>query len=93
MANQARLRGVMVTREQVLRAFHEFSLEPPTDWISNKAQKFVVVHEGQPFPPKRVLSIATGVPVRDFSGGAEANGILTELGFLVSRKEAFTRRD
>jgi hypothetical protein len=43
------------------------------------------MHEGQPFPPKRILSIATGIRVRNFNA-AQARPVLLALGFDVIRK-------
>jgi hypothetical protein len=88
-----RLRGVAVSAEQVLRAFHEFGFEAhDRDWLESKAQRYVVMHDGKPYPPKRILSIATGLPVRAFSGGREANGVLRALGFVVLPKAAVPTR-
>jgi hypothetical protein len=69
-----------VTRETILNALHEFDAQirdtpEGQSWISNKAQKFAIDYEGRLYPPKAVVSLATRIPVSDFSGGAE-----TELG-------------
>jgi 5-methylcytosine-specific restriction protein A len=87
--NTAALRGIPVTREQVIRATGKFDLDATQDdWLSNRAQKYVLIHEGKRYPPKKVLSIATHVPVRAFHGGREANGVLRSLGFEVVPKAA-----
>jgi hypothetical protein len=86
----AELRGVQVTREQVLRAMREFDLEAhERDWLANRNQLYVVMDDGKPYPPKRILSLATGLPVRSFFGGPEANGVLHGLGFRVLLKTDF----
>lgn len=88
------LRGLPVTRDQVLRAIREFDLEThERDWLSYKSQLYVLVFEDKPYPPKRTLSLATGLPVRSFHGGREANGVLRALGFQVVPKAEFTRSD
>ena len=84
------LKGMGVTRDQIFRAMGEFDLVAhETDWLSYKSQLYVLVHDGKPYPPKRTLSFATGLPVSSFSGGAEANGVLLALGFHVIAKEKF----
>jgi hypothetical protein len=74
-----------VTRDEFLRAVGEFKLEAHGSvWLGNNAQHSVFMHEGEPYPPKRVLSIATGVPVKSFNAG-RARPILAALGFEVTR--------
>jgi hypothetical protein len=83
------LRGIPVTRDRVISAMHDFDAEPtPTDWQANRAQKHAVAYEGRLCPPKKVLGIATGLPVAAFHGGPEANGVLEALGFRVGPKES-----
>lgn len=52
-------------------------------WESSAAQKFAVIHEGLRYPPKKIISMATGVPVSEFSGGRQSNEYLKNLGFEI----------
>lgn len=52
-------------------------------WESNAAQKFALVHNGLRYPPKKIISMATGVPVSDFYGGRPSNNYLKNLGFQI----------
>lgn len=38
-------------------------------WEDNRAHKYAIRAAGQLYPVKQVISLATGVPVSDFSGG------------------------
>jgi 5-methylcytosine-specific restriction protein B len=57
-----------------------------------RSTRYDVVVDGEAFPPKYVLSVAcevaTGHPLQpgSFSGGAEANGLLRQLGFTIVDK-------
>jgi 5-methylcytosine-specific restriction protein B len=89
---QAQLKGTLVSRVRVLEAIREFASEADErDWLANEQQLYVLVYDGQPFPPKRILSIATGLPVRGFHGGDETNSVLRALGFDVIAKSGFLR--
>jgi 5-methylcytosine-specific restriction protein A len=55
-------------------------------WEDNKAHKYAIEDTGRRYPVKQVLSLATGVPVSEFSGGAgagQANQRAREAGFEV----------
>jgi 5-methylcytosine-specific restriction protein A len=41
------------------------------------------MHNGLGYPPKKVISLATGVPVSKFSGGRQSNQYLLQRGFEV----------
>jgi hypothetical protein len=61
---------------------------PPT----RRSTRYDVLLDGEPFPPKYVLSVAcelaTGRQLESggFSGGAETNGYLRQLGFRIVDK-------
>lgn len=66
-----------VDRDELLLAMRQFDHEQRdapewSDWESNKAHRFAIEHDGRRYPVKRVISLATGAPVSDFSGGAGA---------------------
>jgi hypothetical protein len=47
------------------------------------ATKFAVVIDGRQYPPKAIVSLATGLHVRMFSGGIESNRWLARRGFEI----------
>lgn len=52
-------------------------------WESSAAQKFALVHKGLRYPPKKIISMATGVPVGKFSGGRQSNDYLKSRDFEI----------
>jgi 5-methylcytosine-specific restriction enzyme B len=77
-----------VERDKILEAFQDFDTHLlPTDewrmWESKGSQVWALVHEGKHYPPKKIVSMATGVTVNAFSGGPETNSYLNALGFNV----------
>ena len=79
-----------VDRDTLLKALEEFdtNLRASEQWINweqNKAQIWSLEEGQKRYPPKKIVSIATGKPVGDFSGGPETNNYLTERGFTVGR--------
>lgn len=53
------------------------------NWEDNQAHKYAIEWNGRRYPVKKVVSLATGSPVSNFSGGEEANEFVTKLGFKV----------
>lgn len=79
-----------VDREAVLAAMLEFdrTLRENSEflnWEQSKSQRWVLAHEGHLYPPKKIISMATGASVSSFSGGPETNQYLEQRGFQVSR--------
>lgn len=79
-----------VDAESIRQALEEFdrNLRTSTEWSSwedNKAQAWVLVVGERRYPPKKIISIATGIPVSSFSGGTETNDYFAERGFTVTR--------
>jgi hypothetical protein len=63
---------------------HDF--RPSDDWRGwedNQAHKYAIEWNGRRYPVKKVVSLATGSPVSNFSGGEEANEFVTKPGFKV----------
>ena len=65
-----------------------------------EADKFSVIVEGEPYPPKYILSLAarlatgTELSASDFSGGQEANTYLEGLGFnVVQKRQDWSREE
>jgi 5-methylcytosine-specific restriction enzyme A len=46
------------------------------NWQPNGSQRYAFFFEGKRYPPKKIIALATGVPVTEFSGGGEANEYL-----------------
>lgn len=59
------------------------ALQDWSEWETNAAQKFALVHSGLRYPPKKIISLATGVPVENFSGGRQSNEYLKNRGFEI----------
>ena len=70
-----------------MREFDESLRNSPewADWEGNKAQVYVLVDGERRYPPKKIVSMATGMPVSKFSGGPETNSFLEQRGFKVER--------
>lgn len=80
-----------VTRQQIIAALNEFARQYPDtnaydDWLNKGSYKFAVRFDGRLYPPKQILSMATGISTSDFSGGEQTNRIFRELGFDVGDK-------
>lgn len=73
--------------EQAMGTFDTDLRDGPdfADWEQNRAQAWFLGHEGRKYPPKKIVSLATGLPVNSFSGGPETNDFLEERGFQVGR--------
>ena len=53
-------------------------------WERKANQKFALEFEGRLYPPKKIVSIATGTPVSKFTGGHVTNDYLRARGFKVA---------
>jgi predicted HNH restriction endonuclease len=75
------LRDAMGQFDRQLRGAPEWA-----DWEQNRAYRYAIEQEGQRYPVKQIISIATGMPVSEFSGGeasGDANQYITARGFTV----------
>lgn len=52
-------------------------------WEDNQAHRYAIDVNGIQYPAKKIVSLATDVPVSDFSGGNPTNGYLEKRGFKV----------
>jgi hypothetical protein len=55
-------------------------------WEQNRTHRYAIEHNGRRYPVKQVVSLATGLPVSDFSGGqaaGEANQYVASRGFNI----------
>lgn len=71
--------------EEAILAFDEHvrSSEEFRDWESSKAQRHAIEFDGKKYPPKKIVSLATGMPVSALRGGPEANNYLKKRGFNI----------
>jgi MoxR-like ATPase len=53
------------------------------NWDEKKNHKFAFIEQGRRYPMKEIISIASGTPKDDFSGGEEAIRYAKKLGFDV----------
>jgi hypothetical protein len=63
-------------RKALLRFDDEFRGER-----TDSGTDYVVLWRKKRYPPKRILELATGIPVSHFHGGRMANGVFEKLGF------------
>jgi len=71
-----------VTRDEILAGMKEFDLRFRIN-EEDSGTKYAVDEDGKRYPPKRILELATGVPVNKFYGGEPPNRVFRELGFAV----------
>ena len=88
---QIAFKGGLVTRGDILRAMREFDRSYPDRnlydrWLEKANYKYAVSEERKHYPPKHILSQATGVGIREFSGGYQTNTIFRQLGFEIIDK-------
>lgn len=55
------------------------------DWDAKKSQVYAIDYNGRKYPPKKIVSMALGIPVSEFVGGAETNDFLNKYGIKVIR--------
>jgi 5-methylcytosine-specific restriction protein A len=71
--------------EQAIKKF-DSELRSTSDWTkweSNLAHKFAIRVHDKLYPAKKILSLATHLPVSEFTGGTPANGYLRARGFEI----------
>ncbi len=54
-----------------------------SSWEEKGPYKYAIVHNGRYYPIKQIISMATGEPKTDFSGGFEANSYVSKRGFSI----------
>ena len=88
---QVVFKGQTVTREAILGAMRAFDAEFPDSalyerWLEKESYEYAVTYAGRFYPPKRILSLATGISTTQFSGGDQTNNVFLALGFEVGNK-------
>lgn len=76
-----------VPREELLAAIDKFdkelrSTEEWSSWEQKGPHKYAISHDGQRYPVKQIIRMATGE--KDFSGGQEANSYVRKRGLRVT---------
>jgi hypothetical protein len=84
-------KGTLVTRDAVLRALRQFEKDYPEandydHWLDMATYKYAVQFNGRLFPPKYILSEASGFPTQQLNGGEPTNSVFRALGFEVVNK-------
>ncbi|MCL4250302.1 MAG: hypothetical protein KJ065_19285 [Anaerolineae bacterium] len=84
-------KGVTITRDKVLRALEDFRALYPDDnayeaWRESENYKYALEFGDRLYPPKYILSMITGISLKEFSGGEQTNQIFQRLGFRVTKK-------
>lgn len=71
--------------EQALRQFDKKFRQAPewTGWTDNQAHRYAISANDTLYPAKKIVSLATGIPVGLFSGGQPTNGYLKRQGFTI----------
>ena len=77
-----------VKRDKILEALILFdkSLRMSNEmagWDKKNNQLYAIDFEGQQYPPKKIISMATGIHVDEFVGGQQSNNYLTKRGFSI----------
>lgn len=71
--------------ERALKQFDEKYRNTPEwkGWTSNQAHRYAISVNFKVYPAKKIVSLATGVPVGLFSGGKPTNSYLERHGFTI----------
>jgi 5-methylcytosine-specific restriction protein A len=80
-----------VTRQRILDVLHEFTTQYPNtdsydDWLQKRTYRYAIRYDGRLYPPKHILSVATGIPATEFNGGEQTNRVFRQLGFEIENK-------
>ncbi|WP_080265820.1 HNH endonuclease [Pseudomonas syringae] len=70
---------------QALRNFDQELRKQPewATWESNRSYKFAIRVDDKLYPAKKIVSLATGIAVHDFTRGRPTNGYLRARGFEI----------
>jgi len=77
-----------VSKERIVKALLEFdrkfrSKREWHGWENNLAHRYALHEGGELYPAKKIVSLATGIAVEDFSGGHPTNSYLEKRGFTI----------
>lgn len=90
-------KGVTISRDDVLRVLRRFDEDYPDtnaydNWLDKGNYKYALRYGGKLYPCKYILSQASGLHPRSFSGGEQTNRVFRQLGFEIESKSGFSRR-
>lgn len=76
------------SRERILEALETFDntlrgIGEWDNWESNGAHRYAITDMGKLYPVKQIISMVTGVPRTEFSGGEPANRYIRHYGFGI----------
>ena len=68
-----------VTADKLIEAMDRFDTDLRhtkkfSNWEEKRNQLYAVVRDGKRYPPKEIISSATGLPVKEFRGGEGPTG-------------------
>ena len=77
-----------VSKEALIQAMEQFdhdyrSTDEWREWDKKPNQKYAIDYNNQYYPPKMIISLATGVSRNQFSGGSQSNEFLRQRGFSI----------
>jgi 5-methylcytosine-specific restriction enzyme A len=77
-----------VSADTISGAMNRFDSELRTSsqwkgWEQNQSHRYAIKNGDRHYPVKQIISMAAGVPVSSFHGGAAANNYLRERGFEI----------
>jgi len=84
-------KGKRITRQRILDVIRDFDKKYPDTnqydrWLEKRNFKFAIKWEGKLYPPKHILSQASGINTSEFSGGQQTNSVFKTLGFTIIDK-------
>ena len=56
------------------------------NWLNKTPYIYAIMYNSRIYPPKIILSMATGISTKEFSGGEQTNRVFRQLGFIVENK-------
>jgi len=79
-----------VNAKLIQEAIHDFdanwrNTSEYRGWEQNRNYLHAIRYDGALYPPKKIISLATGMPTSAFYGGAPSNSYLTKRGFTIVR--------
>jgi hypothetical protein len=54
-----------------------------TNWQDNQSHRYAISKDGNLYPVKQIVAMATGANVNSFSGGSEVNSYVKDRGFNI----------
>jgi glycolate oxidase iron-sulfur subunit len=83
--------GRRITRDDVLRAMREYdgSVSLPAvydNWLAKDNFKYALIYDHKLYPPKYILSLASGFSTQKYNGGEQTNSAFRALGFEIIDK-------